>query len=194
MKQDLNAMINELEAIIRDCRQKVGELKTADLSLLQQKASSASWSTLECIEHLNLYGDFYLPEMERSLLTARPLRAKKFKSGLLGGYFAKLMKVDADGKMTKMKAPADKNPSMTELGPVVLDRFIKQLDMLLGLLERGRKVDLMRAKTPITLSKWIRLSLGDTFRFNVFHIERHMRQAERALLMAEKSVPAGAFA
>ena len=189
MKQDQNEMINELERIVETCRQQVVDFRGVDVNLLQHKSSAGSWSVLECIEHLNMYGDFYLPEMEKSLSGAKPARNAEFKSGMLGGYFAKLMKVGADGKMTKMKAPTDKNPVSGELSPVVLDRFIKQVDMLLGLLERARRVDLAGAKTPITLSKWIRLSLGDTFRFNVFHIERHVKQAGRALAAGEKSVP-----
>jgi hypothetical protein len=194
MKQNPNEMIDELKLIVAACRQQVASFRTVDVQLLQYKTLPASWSVLECIEHLNMYGDFYLPAMEKSLLSAKPAGKTAFKTGLLGGYFAKLMKVGADGRMTKMKAPADKNPGLSELSPVVLDRFIKQLDMLLGLLERARRVDLGSAKTPITLSKWIRLSLGDTFRFNVFHIERHVMQAGCALTAGEKSVPVRAMA
>ena len=29
---------------------------------LNWKESSKSWSVLECLEHLNLYGQFYIPE------------------------------------------------------------------------------------------------------------------------------------
>jgi hypothetical protein len=194
MKQDQHQMINELESMVENCRRQVAAFREVDVNVLQYKASPGSWSVLECAEHLNMYGDFYLPEMEKSLLSAKPAGGREFKSGLLGGYFAKLMKVGADGKMTKMKSPADKNPASSELTAVVLDRLIKQLDMLLVLLERARGVDLRRAKTPITLSKWVRLSLGDTFRFNVFHIERHVMQAGRAMAMAEKSVPVRAVA
>ena len=35
---------------------------------LNQKKSPESWSILECLEHLNLYGDFYLPAIEGALL------------------------------------------------------------------------------------------------------------------------------
>ena len=32
---------------------------------LNYKSSPETWSILECIEHLNLYGNFYLPEIEQ---------------------------------------------------------------------------------------------------------------------------------
>lgn len=190
MKQNTRLLIDELKNILLSSRQKVLAFAKYDVEVLNHKEDGGRWSVLECIEHLNLYGDFYLPEIEKSILNARTASGSSFTTGVLGGYFAKLMKVGADGKMTKMKSPGDKDPSKSELGAVVLDRFIKQTDMLLGLLDRAGRVDLQRAKTPITLSRWIRLRLGDTFRFNIFHIERHVLQAERALRAGEKKVAA----
>ncbi|MCB0641832.1 MAG: DinB family protein, partial [Phaeodactylibacter sp.] len=43
-------------------------LQELDDKTLNFKPDSTSWSILECLEHLNRYGDFYLPEVERQLL------------------------------------------------------------------------------------------------------------------------------
>ena len=32
---------------------------------LNAKKEASHWSILECLEHLNLYGDFYFPEIEK---------------------------------------------------------------------------------------------------------------------------------
>jgi hypothetical protein len=99
---------------------------------------------------------------------------------VLGSYFAGLMKA-RDGKMTRMKAPKDKVPASPDLSVTTVDRFLKQQDELLRSIERARKADLRRIHVPTSLSRLIRLRLGDTLRFYVYHIERHVLQAERAL-------------
>lgn len=145
---------------------------------LNYKASPESWSILECLEHLNLYGDFYLVEMERRILAAKKTeKPGMFKSGLIGNYFAKLMIPKAD--MKKMKSPKDKNPANSNLSVATIERFLKQQEQLLRLLNMARNTDLIKTKTAISLSPLIKLRLGDTFRFYVYHIERHVAQAER---------------
>lgn len=154
--------------------------ETLPLELLQYKNGN-QWSILECLEHLNLYGDFYLPEIERQIIANQHKAVSTtFKSGIVGNYFANLMEVK-DGKIKKMKSPKDKNPSRVTLSITTISRFLKQQDQLLNLLQQSRAVDLTRTKTAISLSKFIRLRLGDTLRFYTYHIERHAWQAERVL-------------
>ncbi len=159
--------------------------KLQSLSDLQLnfKQNTSTWSILECIEHLNRYGDYYLPEIQNQILAQKGGQASPiFKSGLLGNYFAGLMQAK-DGKMKKMKSPKDKDPSHSKLTRMTIDRFLKQQELLHSLLLQSKKVDLQRTKTAISLSKLIRLRLGDTFRFFVYHIERHVLQAERVCEM-----------
>lgn len=51
--------------------------------------------------------------------------------------------------------------------------------MLRYLLELAKNADLVKVKTSISLTKLIKLRLGDTFRFLVNHIERHVLQAQQ---------------
>lgn len=93
-----------------------------------------------------------------------------------------------NGKIVRMKTPGDKNPSGSALSPIVIDRFIKQQEMMRSLLEQARSVDLTKAKVPISLAKFIKLNLGDTFRFMINHIERHVIQAQNTLARAEQAL------
>jgi len=148
---------------------------------LNFRKTDSSWSVLECIEHLNLYGDFYLPEIELKMIAQRDVPfSPKFKSGVLGNYFANLMK-GKDGKITKMNSPKDKVPDPSTLSTTTLDRFLKQQELLVSLLYQAESMNLTKVKTAISLSKWINLRLGDTLRFYVNHIERHVAQAKRNL-------------
>ncbi len=181
MQSNAQSLLNELANTTERCTATVKQFRSLSTQQLNYKTTPASWSILECIEHLNLYGDFYLPEIEKQLL-AQPHHAGNtiFKSGIIGNYFAELMQVK-NGKIKKMQSPKDKNPIHSQLSLTTLDRFVKQQERLLNLLKLAGTVDLARTKTAISLTKLIRLRLGDTFRFFVYHIERHVIQAQRVL-------------
>jgi len=181
MQTTNNLLVDELIAITDRCTEAVKQFSSLSPARINHRSSDNSWSILECIEHLNLYGDFYLPEIERRLLEQKPAMGKLvFKSGLLGNYFANLMKVK-EGKLKKMKSPKDKNPVHRELAVTTIDRFLKQQQKLKDLLERSRNINLVKTRTAISISPWIKLRLGDTCRFLVYHIERHVRQAQREM-------------
>ena len=74
----------------------------------------------------------------------------------------------------------------------VISEFIDQQEKLLQLLEAAAKVDLNKVRIPISISKLIKLRLGDTFNFTVAHQNRHVLQAQRALNVKEK-FPVGGF-
>jgi len=155
------------------------EFRRLSSEQLNFKNNPTEWSILQCMEHLNLYGAFYLPEMEKQILASKNRQEEMvFKSGIIGNYFAGLMLVK-NGKMTKMKTPKDKIPSNSGLSITTLDKFLKQQELLKSLLNQARTIDLTRAKSAISLTKYITLRLGDTFRFYVYHVDRHILQAKR---------------
>lgn len=80
-----------------------------------------------------------------------------------------------------MQSPKNKNPNNSILTLTTIDRFVKQAEMLKSLLLQSKGLNLTKTKTSISLTKYIKLRLGDTFRFFIYHIERHMLQAEQAL-------------
>ncbi len=181
MKIQRQALINELSQIVEKAITSAQGFKNLSPEQLNFKEDANSWSILECLEHLNLYGDFYLPEIETQILKtpSTTANAEVFKSGWLGNYFANSMRPKADGSVNKMKTFKDKDPAASNLPISTIDRFIKQQESLLNYLKQAQKLDLTKLKTGITLTKWIKLRLGDTLRFVVYHIERHMLQAGR---------------
>jgi hypothetical protein len=180
MKKDAHQLINELTNNLQEVLKVVAELKQLPLEQLNYKSSPESWSILECAEHLNLYGDFYLPEIERAILQSKFTEKNNypFKSGILGNYFANSMLPKQGVIKNKMKTFADKNPVNSHLTTICLDRFIKQIEKMIHLLELAKSININKTKTAISISKLIRLKLGDTFRFNIYHINRHIHQIE----------------
>lgn len=182
MKMKRSELLADLTRITRECLATAQSWKNLPANLLNQKPAPDKWSVLECLEHLNLYGDFYLVEIEGQMLKARTRPdATAFNSGLLGNYFAKMMQIKEGEVKNKMKTFRDKNPAGSDLDPMVVDRFIQQQKRMLTLLEQAGQHDLTRIKTGITISKWIRLRLGDTLRVVIYHNERHLVQAQNVL-------------
>ena len=147
--------------------------------ILNYKGSPQSWSILECIEHLNRYGDFYLPEIKQRIRSSKHKRVEKYKSGWLGEYFA--MSMLPKEKLNKMKTFKSMNPSGSSLDKRVIEKFLSQQEEMLNLLAQAKEVDLTKTKTSISISKWIKLRLGDTLRVVIYHNKRHIVQAKNVL-------------
>jgi len=185
MQTENNILIDDLLRRIEKSTEKVKQFEALTIDQLNLKKGN-EWSILECLEHLNLYGDFYLVEIEKRVISRKNVSGStKFKSGLMGNYFANLMEVK-DGKITKMKSPKDKNPSNAILSVTTITRFLKQQERLTALLNQCRTIDLTRTKAAISLTNLVKLRLGDTLRFYTYHIERHVLQAAR--VMAEQRI------
>jgi hypothetical protein len=171
---------NLIQLLLEQTRQTINQaekLKSCDLQTLTWKENETSWSILECLEHLNLYGDFYLPQIENKIKNATTSADLEFKSGVLGNYFAKSMLPKE--KLNKMKTFKDKNPLNANLDRVVIDKFINQQIELLDLINKSRNVSLNKVKIETSISSLIKLKLGDTFQFFINHIIRHLNQIDR---------------
>jgi len=179
MKILTSALLDELKEITRQHVQYAQILTQKTEEELNVRTSTYNWSTLECLEHLNRYGDFYIPEINRNISSAGKSSQPYFRPGILGNYFAKSM--IPKEKMNKMKTLKAMNPIHSQIHKSVIDTFIKQQEKLLELLEDARHTDLEKVKTNISISKLIKLRLGDTFRFVIYHNLRHIEQIKRIL-------------
>lgn len=174
MKSD--ELITELIAQTTEITKRVERYQEYALPVLKWRSTDNSWNILECIAHLNLYGAFYLPEFDRQLSNAKIADDQFFRPGLLGNYFANSM-LPKD-KLNKMQTFKDKNPLGQELDLATIQLFLQQQYKLLALLEKARGISLNKTKISISISRFLKLKLGDGFRFYVNHILRHIKQME----------------
>jgi uncharacterized damage-inducible protein DinB len=144
-------------------------------SLLKPSASGG-WSIAQCLWHLNSYGEYYFPEIRKGLTKNYPFNPE-FKSSWLGNYFTNTMKPGL--KMKKYKAFKDHTPAPALDAHEVVAKFIQQQEELLDLLKLARHTDLNKVRIPISISRWLKLKLGDVFQFIIAHNERHLQQAKR---------------
>jgi len=179
-------LINDLQQQTETILEKaISEWQMTPSVKLLQPPGANQWSAAQCLEHLNSYGRYYLPEIEKAIETAKQnkwLASEQFKAGWIGNYFTNLMMPERDGKkMKKMSAPKNHTPDADLDSYKVVSEFIDQQEKILKLLEEARKIDLNKAKVPVSIAKFIRLKLGDVFMFLNAHTLRHIAQAERAM-------------
>ncbi|WP_343560283.1 DinB family protein [Sphingobacterium sp.] len=157
----------------------VESLKALPLADLNNRPHKNSWNILECIAHLNLYGNFYLSEISSRMAASQSNAASYFNRGLLGNYFAK--SILPKDRPNKMKTFPEMDPIHKQLDKNVLDIFLRQQQNFLKLLEQAKSKDLSKIRTNISINKWIKIRLGDTFRFLVNHNLRHLEQIKTIL-------------
>lgn len=146
-------------------------------------APEGKWNVLQVLYHLNSYNKYYLPHIGLSIARGADMPyVASFRPGILGNYFVSAMLPDSKGTVKNaMKAPADHVAASGFNDMAAIGEFIDGQQKLLQLLKQARDVNMTRIKVPISISKFIKIRLGDTFRFLVAHQQRHFIQIKNTL-------------
>jgi hypothetical protein len=175
-------LLNELQEDVRKIKAAAEHINTADSRKLIYQTHPEKWSVVQVLEHMNAYGRYYIPAIDRAIAIKSAEPSVWFTPGTFGNYFVKSMKptnvYEIKNKMKTMKAYSFPNSLNVEK---VLQEFMSQQDRLIQLMELAKSRDLNTIRIPITVSKMIKLKLGDVFRFLVAHEQRHMIQARNTL-------------
>jgi hypothetical protein len=177
------------EDLIRDLKTDVERIgnaaryfKEVDKSKMVYRPAENKWSIVQILEHLNAYGRYYIPAIETAMAEKKTGRNAWFQSGFWGDYFTKSMKpsnvYEVKNKMKAMKNYSFPNNLNIE---TVVNEFTQQQEKLGQLIDQAANVDLNTIRIPITITKLLKLKLGDTLRFLVAHEQRHMVQARNTL-------------
>jgi len=188
MKISNKALIIELNERLEECVENVTLLTQLEPEILMWKENPKSWNALECIEHLNMYGDFYIPEIRKRIESVKPSNnpdSLSFKYSWWGNYFVNAVAPRPEAELNKMNAFKKLNPISKPLDISALDKFLKQQDELKELLKQAEKIDLSAIRTNSTIPM-VRLRLGDTIRVEIYHNQRHVNQACRTVERLKK--------
>jgi uncharacterized damage-inducible protein DinB len=155
---------------------------SADKNKVAYIPEKGQWSVVQVLEHLNAYNRHYLPLIEKELAVVTYDTNAWFASGYWGEKFTRMMKpknvFEVTNKMKTNKKMSFPNSLNVD---TVLKEFLAGQDKLQQLLEQAKGKDLAKIHIPITLTKLIKLRLGDTLRFLIAHEQRHMIQARNTL-------------
>ncbi|HYF33306.1 MAG TPA: DinB family protein [Chitinophagaceae bacterium] len=175
-------LLEDLQADTRQIILSTNYLSQEDPSLLLRQPAPGRWSAAQVIAHLNSYGRYYLPTIELAMNEHSYEPDPVFTPGWLGDYFTKSMLPGKNGQVVnKMQAPKNHRPSADIDSKPVIDEFLRQEQLLLELLESAKHLNISRITIPISLTKLVKLKLGDTFRFLVAHHQRHFVQINNTL-------------
>ncbi len=174
-------MLQELERDVQEAiRQVEQEFKPLNLSQLQWVPAPGKWSINDCLEHLNIYSRYYQPRIRKQVEQGGTQPKDSFSAGYFGEMMM-VMKPLPDGTIRKpMSTLGSYNPAkQTQKNERALEEFLGHLKDLLALLKLARTVNLEKHRITSTLGIILRFKLGDTYRFHIAHIQRHLLQASR---------------
>lgn len=177
-----------LENLIR-LLYRLREISCRDFSILSDeqfnwKSQPNKWSIAECFRHILLIYEYYLPLAFNVVENSEPDFSGNsvFKSGLLGKYLINTVKIREDNSIKKiLRCPARLSPMQNRdiNGEVLLNRFKEQTDSVILLLEKSKNINLASAKAGLPFFSYFRMRLGDFMSYFVFHVERHVVQAQK---------------
>ena len=152
------------------------------LDSLKFKPGKEEWSVLECIEHLNLQLDWYIPRIRKKIHLRKVKTGDSYSTGFFGDRMVSSMEPDQGEVRYPMKTFRNFNPSRSPReGKKVIDQFKWYLDELDKALVDSVDLDLGKIRVRSAIGSILRFKLGDCYRFILAHNERHLLQCKKAL-------------
>jgi hypothetical protein len=168
--------------------QKHAEIVEENVSDINQNWSSQpnKWSVAECLIHLNLSGQAWLPYIKQSILD---LSKKEHEiSGFKNGFFVKKF-ISFLSPPAKIKLGASKRfkpNNVNQLKNINTD-FILQQKEFLQLIEDCESLCLQKGRVQLAIAPYVKVSLGDAFQIVLAHELRHLWQIEN--IISHKDFP-----
>ena len=174
----------EIATTCADLRQTADDVQQAfgNLSVeqLNWKPAEKSWSVAQCLDHLIVTHSLYFPLFEK---LANGIATTTFWQRIspLSGYFGRFLIKSLDPANVKpMKTTAKEQPSSSDIGAGIVDRFVEHQQQLVAALEKlPATIEPPAVIITSPLMRFVTYSLDDTFTILTHHCRRHFDQAKR---------------
>ncbi len=165
-------------------------VRSTDARLFTVRPNPASWSAAECLAHLTIASEMFLPPLH---LAIEEVRSR-------GGRSDKPPKMDVVGRVMRwfLEPPMRKRVQTT--APLVprsirakseaFGQFAALQEKLIELLRSGRGLDLDKARIVSPFDTRVKYNAFSAFRIIVAHQRRHLWQAEHAIAALRANSPA----
>lgn len=178
----LREIESALSDVVRDTEATFGRLQARQLNW---RPDAQQWSVAQCFDHLLTANRLMFDAAEDALAGATPLTIWQRLPMLPRVFGRALIRSQAPGSTRKYKAPSKAQPSVSDVAPDVIGRFVHQqreaAKTVLGQDER-------RVTSVVMTSPFVRVitySVLDGWRLVVAHNHRHIHQAARVLTSRE---------
>ncbi|MBM3736376.1 MAG: DinB family protein [Acidobacteria bacterium] len=171
----VNRVISEFDAAGRRARDAAAGLSAAQINW---KPAPGSWSIGQCLAHLIVANDVYLPAIGSALEGQPRGRAEEITPGWFGRLFIRRV-IEASPNTRKGKAPNKIEPPGEQFDASILDRFLRSNESARDFVRRAADYDVNRIRFKNPFVSWIRFTAGTGIEIIWKHQVRHLLQAER---------------
>lgn len=179
--------LDELQAQLREIADRASDLESrVDPGSMLKRPRPDTWSVAECVAHLNICADAFLPIWDREL--ARAKRENRIAEGfyrldLWGRIF-----VWALEPPPRFRTKAPKNIQPINVGPAeeIFPGFLTRQRQIMDAADKARGLAIDKIKIASPFDPRIRYSIWSSFCITASHERRHLLQAEHATLAVSR--------
>lgn len=167
-------LMSELEAADRRARAVAGGLGHEQLNW---RPRPDAWSIGQCLHHLFLANEVYLPAISGSLRGRRPGVVQRVRPGWFGRWFIRTY-IEPSTRGRRIKAPGKIAPA-ERIEPSILETFLRSNRAAREVIRGSSGFDVNRIRFRNPFIPVIRFTVGTGFEILSKHQDRHLGQAER---------------
>ena len=174
--------LDEMEQGFQEALETVkATLEKSEEKLLNMPEAPGKWSMLQCLQHMSiatkLYNDNVKAELEGK---QHPAASDTYKGHWKGRMFAKMNAPKPGGEIPmKLKTFKTMEPPSNLDAREVIQEFYEVHEEMISLINQSRKVNIDKIKVATALGSWVKLRLGEAYRFILAHTQRHIVQLKR---------------
>jgi len=145
--------------------------------LLNWHTAPGSWSVGQCLEHLCIMNEVYLPPISAAFKEKPDSPVEQITPGWFGGWFIRNFAEPTSGSK-RVRAPAKIRPA-SHVEVSVLDRFLSGNQSCRDIIVRAGSKNVNRIRFWNPFIPGLRFTVGTGLQIIVSHERRHLLQAER---------------
>jgi DinB superfamily len=167
-------VVGELDTSDRHATDLAGGLSPARLNW---KPTEDVWSVGQCLHHLYVTNEVYLPAIAKALDDQPPSPVQRITPGWLGRWFIRTY-IEPSPRSKRARAPGKIAPAQ-QIDSSVLEIFLQSNDIARALVRRAAGYDVNRLRFKNPLIPLVRFTVGTGMEILWRHQRRHLLQAER---------------
>jgi hypothetical protein len=178
--------LEEVEKELNDATRRAWTLvQTTDGRLFTVRPSAMNWSAAECLAHLTLSTELFLPVLRKALEAGRAKGRKKSSTPRMD-VIGRILRWFLEPPMRmRTKTTAPFVPKAVRAKADAFGEFASLQEKLIDMLREARNADL-RQKVVSPFDKRVRYNVYSAFRIVAAHQRRHLWQAEQAVAELRK--------
>ena len=161
------------------------EFESLDQKLFNTIPAPKKWSVAECIQHLNITLNIYIPQMVLAVQNKNQYFGQKenFRHSFIGKMAVKSMTPKENNEIPmKMKTFKILKPDLFEYSKQeVFDRFFSFQKDIISIIDGCDQMSLEKPKIVTAAGPILKMGFGDALHFMVAHNQRHILQAQNVL-------------